>query len=309
MGTPRFARQASFPPQKVFMTPGGTLWKIQVREWSFALVDAHDVDTDLEVGSNDPTVSPGFFDRSEQRITFTREFLADNFSSNGSVKLFAKSEGFTFVNFFRPSSSFDAVGDRLQVQVLRRDATTEKQISLTRLNGKTVAVNAPDAIAYEMDTTVSLSEATNLLDVFAKVPSGANHVAISSHAGTPKDRGLPDQTLGLYITGFHHNARIAIGNCEAVFGTLKGKMADNCIIWIGGCEIGLNDAFCKAAAKASGCPLVAAAKAVTLTKFPKFYVDLVDRYANPVVFMPDGSKPFIRDLCAKQEKLNFVVPV
>jgi hypothetical protein len=54
MGTHSFAKAASFPVARAYFTPGGTLWKIDVKEWTFATVDATDVDPALNIGSNNP---------------------------------------------------------------------------------------------------------------------------------------------------------------------------------------------------------------------------------------------------------------
>jgi hypothetical protein len=99
---------------KAQYTAGRTLWKLDVKEWAFATVDAIDVDPGLTIGSNNPTVVPGFFDKSA-KIAYT----AAPFGNRGSVRFYANSQGFTFVHFFR-LPAFDAVGGLLQVQILER---------------------------------------------------------------------------------------------------------------------------------------------------------------------------------------------
>src|SRR5262245_43364160 len=153
MGTPKFAKSAAFPQSKAYFTAAGTLWKLDVRQWAYATVDASDVDFDLKIGSNNPTVVPGFFDTTIKKITSTTT------AGNGaSVRFYANLPGFTYVNFFRPPS-FDAVGPLLQVHVLERRSANAQDTQLTKLNGKTFAINAPDAVTYSMDKNVTSAAA------------------------------------------------------------------------------------------------------------------------------------------------------
>jgi hypothetical protein len=303
MGTPSFAKAASFPVARAYYTPGQTLWKLDVKEWAFATVDATDVDPGLSIGSNNPTVVPGFFDKSAKGIKYTAKSL----SSGGSVRFYANSTGYTFVNFFR-LPLFDAVGGQLQVQIVERRSATAADVQLTKLNGKTFAINAPDTKTYEMDkTVVSAAAEASEGGVFAKVEAGTNHVVVSSH-GTLEDRSATAK-ICLWAAGQGNSFRINDGNVASIFQVLKGKVAEGCVIWIGGCTMAQNPTWCKAAAKAAGCHLVAPVNYTTIQKFPKGNVDLLDRSLIPVVFPPDGGNPIgVNDFCSQQDKFQFVVP-
>jgi hypothetical protein len=99
-------------------------------------------------------------------------------------------------------------------------------------------------------------------------------------------------------------------NVEKVFARVKGKMAENGVIWFGGCEIGNNNEFCQKAANSSGCTVVAPTYAVPRIQFPKGSVDLLDRHATPKVFVPGSAGPvLLSSFCAKQRRHKFVVPV
>lgn len=296
MGTPSFSKAASFPADRAYYTAGKTLWKLDVKEWAFATVDAADVDPGVNIGSNNPTVVPGFFDKSVKRITF----------SQGSVRFYANSTGVTLVNFFR-LPLFDKVGGLLQVHIIERRSPTKNDVELTKLNGKTFAINAPDTVTYDMDKkVVSATPEASEGGVFAKVEAGTNHVVISSH-GTLESKNATN--ICLWSAGQGNSFRINDGNVESVFKVLKGKVAENCVIWIGGCTMAQNDTWCKAAAKAAGCHLVAPTNYTTIQKFPKGSIDLLDRSLGPVVFPPDGGAPIgVNDFCSQQDKFQFVVP-
>ncbi|MBZ5687957.1 MAG: hypothetical protein LAP86_23325 [Acidobacteriia bacterium] len=302
MGTPSFAKAASFPVARAYYTPGRTLWKIDVKEWAFATVDATDVDPALNIGSNNPTVVPGFFDKSPRAIKYT----AASSGSGGAVRLYANSTGYTFVNFFR-LPLFDVVGGLLQVHIVERRSASSADVQLTKLNGKTFAINAPDTVTYDMDkTVVSTAAEASEGGVFAKVEAGTNHVVVSSH-GTLESKTA--KNICLWAAGESSSFRINDGNVASTFGVLKGKVADDCVIWIGGCTMAQNNPWCKAAAKAAGCHLVAPVNYTTIQKFPKGNIDLLDRSLGPKVFPPDGGEPIgVNDFCSQQDKFQFVVP-
>jgi len=303
MGTPVFAKSAAFPAARAYLTPDKTLWKLDVKEWAFATVDATSVDSDLTIGSNNPTVVPGYFDKSDKGIKYT----AASSGTQGVVRFYANSMGFTYVNFFR-LPLFDKVGALLQVHIIERRSASAADVQLTKLNGKTFAINAPDTVTYDMDKTV-VSTGTEASDggVFAKVESGTNHVVVSSH-GTLEDRSA-NAKICLWVAGESSSFRVNVGNVESVFKVLNGKVAKDCVIWIGGCTMAQNKPWCQAAAKAAGCHLVAPVNYTTIQKFPKGNIDLLDRALIPVVFPPTGGEPIgVNDFCSQQDKFQFVVP-
>jgi hypothetical protein len=301
---PLFVKHPDFPRSKCDFTPAGYFWKMTVREWAFAKVNLANMSPAIDVDSNNPTVVPGLFDTVEKKLKRTLPAAGNTME----VEFFANKSGFSFIYPFESSTRTPASA-LMQIQVISRTASSADDISLTKLEGKTVAINASDAQAYSMDTTLIFpSTAVNPLSVLSGVPSGANHVVLSSHGGVDPP-GNPDK-VWMWIGGFVNTAvRIDNDNATSIFATLKGKVANDCVIWFGGCNIGSNDDLCKKGAAASGCPVVAPVRACLNKKFPKGFVDLIDRFSNPVVFLPGSNdKPFIGDFCASQKKFKFVVP-
>lgn len=191
---------------------------------------------------------------------------------------------------------------------MTRKAASSKEVSLTKLEGVTVAINAPDAQSYEMDVTL-IFPLKDPLTLFAAIPEGANHVVIGSHAGVENRSDNKDvPKLCLWVAGASQSMTVDMSNVRKVFETLKSKVAPNCIIWIGGCNIGANKAFCEAASEASGCPVVAPELDLVAKKYPKGYIDMLDRVAMTKVYT---GKNLISpsDLCVRQELHKFVVPV
>lgn len=306
MTSARFQRHQTFPQMKCFLTAGGMLWKMQVREWAFAQVTLKNVEPDLKVTSNNPNVVMGVFETGDKGIKATRI----PGTKDMAVRFYAKAPGFTFIHAFR-DDPLKPVGDLMQVEVQQRRAPSANQISLTRLEGPTVAVNAHDAPSYQMDKTIIFPHAAvNPLSVFSGIPAGTQHVVISSHGGVPTAADRADASkLCMFIGGFTlQSVRLDVDNAEAVFGTLKGKVANTCVIWFGGCNIGNNEAFCKKAAKASGCTVVAPVMPLLDKKFPKGQVDMLDAVAVPRVFTPEGSLD-VPEFCSRQATHRFVVPI
>jgi len=296
-----FVKHPSFPQANSFFTASNFFWKMRVREWAFAQVNVTDVDVGLEVTSNNPNVVLGKDEASEKGLKQTRS----PGTKNVTVKFYAMDPGFTFVHLIGPDV-------KVQVEVMTRRAPSEAAISLTKLEGKTVVINAPDAKAYTMDTSLTFNtKAGSAGSFFDGVPSGVNHVVVSSHGGVLTDADKADANkLCMFVSGFDLTSfRLDVGNAEEAFKALKGKVAKDCVIWLGGCTIGANDKFCSTAAKASGCPVVAVVMALVAKPFPKGNVDMLDRVAVPKVFGTDGKLMAVKDFCAKQEKHKFVVPV
>ncbi len=285
------------------------LWKMQVREWAFA-----DVDLDLGkvpaasdvpgVTSNNPGVVPPAMDPDGIASVWTwgTALVTSNF--------YAKAMGFTFIQPFK-GNLFVAVEDlRLQVEVQTRRASSRESISMTKLLGTTVALNAPDAFSYEMDTTQTLSTSESNPESIARfLPASVNHLVISSHGGFLGTAG-PITELCMFAWGVRSSIRLGSHNVDAVFSAIKPKMADDAVIWLGGCNIGENNDFCQRAATKSGCIVVAATNALAAMRMAKGSIDLVDRYAGPKVFLAGKSTPVsMNAFCANQKRHKFVVPV
>lgn len=306
----RFVRNASFPAAKCSFTAAGTLWKMDLREWAFA-----DVDLDLgtvpsyppgppDVTSNNPGVVPPAMDPDGIASVWTVG------TANMTSNFYAKTVGFTFIQPYRGNPFVALGGLVLQVEVKTRRASSPASISLTKLLGTTVALNAPDAISYEMDTTTTLSSSeTNPANIAALLPAGTNHLVIGSHGGFLGTAGSTRE-LCMFAWGVRSSIRLGVHNVELVFSAIKPKMADDAVIWLGGCNIGENNEFCQKAADSSGRTVIAATNPLQAMRFRKGTVDLVDRYAGPKVFEAGGKTPVAMNVfCAKQKRRKFEVPV
>jgi len=296
----KFVRHPSFPIDNCFFTGSGWFWKMVVREWAFAQLDITDVEDGLQATSNNPTIVPGVFEQGPKRITSTRAAGAQKVT----VRFYANAAGFTFVHLFDKDPVLAAQDIRIQVEVQTRRAASAADVTLTQLGGKTVAINAPDAKAYEMDKTVVYTNATTPLTLFDEVPNGTNHVVLASHGIEVNDK------ICMFIGGATApSLRLDVDNCEEVFAKLKGKMADNGVVWLGGCTIGSNQEFLKKAAKASGCPVVAPVMVLQKKSFPKGHIDMLDGVGIPLVFGPEGKPISLTDFCGRQDTHQFTVPV
>jgi hypothetical protein len=283
---------------------------MQVREWAFA-----DVDLDLGKAPSDPPGPPEVTSNNPGVVPPAR--VAEGIDlgwTKGSARLnatfYAKSTGFSFLYPFQGDPSVALEDVRFQVEVLPRRAPGPGSISLTKLFGTTVALNAPDAISYEMGTTRTMSTSeTNPASLAGLLPADVNHLVIGSHGGFLGTAG-PNTELCMFVWGVRSSIRLSIHNVESVFTAIKPKMADNAVIWLGGCNIGENNELCQKAATSSGCTVVAATNALTATKFAKGTIDLLDRYAAPKVFVANGKAPVVvNEFCGKARRHQFEVPV
>jgi hypothetical protein len=303
---PQFVRNPDFPSSNTRVTASNNLWKLEVREWAFASVDAIDLPEGLQPESNNPNVSPGCRDASEGRIQGT----TGPDRTKMTIRFYAKATGFTIIHLFK-DDPFKAEFPGLQVEVKERHANGPGQISLAKLEGTSFVVNAPDARAYSGSQT-SAFEVTgkSIANIFDTVPAGADHVVISSHGGF-LGQGGPDTELCMFAAGVRNSGeRLGVHNVTEIFSKLKGLVASTCVVWLGGCNIGDNNEFCQKAANASGCQVVAAHNALQNMTFPRGYIDLIDRYAGPKLFVPNKGVPvFVGELCAKQVKHKFTVPI
>lgn len=301
-----FVRNPAFPDSKTRITAQRKLWKLEVREWAFAEVDVKDVPEGLKPESNNPNASPGCFDKADRAIRWSQTQNADQ--TRRTVRFYAKAKGFTMIHLFR-ESAFKAEGDSLQVEVLDRRASGPDQISLATLGGKSVVVNALDAKAYTLSQSTTF-QGTTISSIFDSIPSGADHVVISSHGGFLGSVGA-ERELCMFAAGTKNSSeRLGVHNVTELFAKLKGKVSATCVVWLGGCNIGANNEFCQKAADASGCNVIAANNALENKSFPKDKIDLLDRYAGPKLFVPNGTKPeFVGELCAKQAQHKFTVPI
>lgn len=305
MSPVKFVRHPDFPEVKCFYTSSRYFWKMELREWAFAKIDVENLISGNKGTTNNPTIISPHDALGEKALTTTEKG-----GGKATLKFYANQSGSSYVQIFDKDPFFAVDKVIMLVQVFPRRANKPEAISLTKLEGKTVAINAPDAQAYKMEKTIIFDgQAVDPLSFFSGVPSGANHVVIASHGGTI---GEGDSSkISMFVGGLRlTSVRLDIGNVEEVFKTLKGKVADNCVVWFGGCNIGMNNDFCSKAATASGCYVVAPVMPLMNKTFPQSQVDLLDNVSMPKAFAPSDGKPIsINDFCAKQESLKFVVPI
>jgi hypothetical protein len=114
----------------------------------------------------------------------------------------------------------------------------------------------------------------------------------------------------MFVAGMGSSFRLGIHNVVEVFSAVKAKMLPDAVIWLGGCNIGANDEFCRQAAAQSGCTVVAASNVLEAMRVKKGFIDMLDRYAGPKVFYPGKTQAVTpAELCAKQRRHKFEVPV
>ena len=193
----------------------------------------------------------------------------------------------------------------LQVEV---KPTPNRKLNFVAFDGDSVALNSNDTpVPYSLKTTrrITGGPPENLFDA---VPNGARHVAISCHGQmhpTDDDRrkGLQTKGLELEIAG-----GITNDNCEAVFGKLRSKCAGG-VVWVGGCEAGADLDFCKKAAKASGCFIVASSITIPPVKVPAGQIEFFP--GNMIKFFnSDGSGVMSKvDFMSKAKDLKFHIVV
>lgn len=306
----KFSLHSSFPAKRAFTTAGGLLWKIQVREWAFAQVNLEGItDSGIGVTSNNPDAVADERDKPHKAL----KFALDSTGKKGTAKFYAKKSGFSFVQPFLGDPWVAAEDLRLQVEVIQRRSAQPKDLSLTKLTGTTIALNAPDAKAYTMDKTVTFDpNEKDPTKWFAGVPAKANHVVISSHGGVVNHSDSTNPAkICLFISGFTTAGNhIDVENAKAAFSVLIGKVAPDCVVWFGGCTIGANTKFCQIAADASGCIVVAPVMPLPFRSFAKGQVEILDGFAVPKIYVPQVPNGMsVWEFCATQESRNFEVPV
>src|SRR5262245_13285521 len=300
----KFARHPSFPQANTFLLESQWFWKMTLREWAFGLVDVVD-GAAIDARFTGATNNVG--------VVRPKDTVRSPDSKKVTIRFFASVAGPAFVYLHDPTepNPFVPIEDlKMQVEVTTRRAAKPDEITLTKLEGTTAVINSPDTKSYTMDST-NVFRGTTPLDLFAGIPAGANHVVVGSHGAEVNTK------VCMFVGGIREpSLRLGLDNCEEVFKTLRGKVAENCVVWLGGCAIGSNNEFCHKAAMASGCPVVAAGYVLANKPFPKGYVDILDRLSMPKYFPPSPDKPGeidkpgdISDFCFRQDKYKFVVPV
>ena len=196
-----------------------------MREWAFAQVDVVD----------EEAINPVFTGATNNSgvvrniITTTRA----HDSKKVTIRFYVHSAGAAYV-YHRPDqteSERPRGEDPDELEVTTRRSASEKDISLAKLEGNTAIVNAPDTSkAYEMDSTKVFSRATTPLELFDSIPSGTDHVVVSSHGVEVGGN------VCMFVGGVKASSKFDWG--LQLYGCLQeteGKVSANCVVWLGGC--------------------------------------------------------------------------
>jgi hypothetical protein len=321
----KFLKNKNFPDNKAFFTEGKYFWKMEVREWAFFELDAINA-TGLTGNSNNNNIVPTRAVTSSPSEAPQAMRTTNGAGGTATIRGYAnQSGGGSFVYMFGTDPGKAEEDVLMQVQVVERRARSEKEATLeanlTRLSGRTIAINAHDAQAYRMTKTVINPPASNPLNLFDQVENKTDHVVVSCHGGILGDPangpdGKPDYASAMraFVGGAKPgndlaNSSISVANVKEVFSKLKGKLNDNAVIWLGGCTMAGSPQFCKLAAMSAGCYFIAPGMALLNKKFPQHCIDLVDKYAVPAIYDRLGNTVAHSEFFAKQDSLNFKVPV
>ena len=306
MPTTKWVRTSDLPESNCAFDKTGNLQKIQMREWALVPVIAKGMVKGEGVTSTDQHSVPGSDAPGPGVVLRFREGEAVAF-------VYAQSAGLANLQSFKNGNPTDRSGAVLAVEVLKRFAQSEAKLSLTTLMGKTFAINARDAIRYEMENTLTFSRSGDPTKIFADVPVGTDHVVVCSHGGVPEPSRPSDDNrrrLAMFIGGLNNQSvRLDVDNVEAAFSVLHGKVTEHAVIWLTGCLIGANSDFCSKAASASRCRVVAPGDVLLDNKIPRGKVDTLDKKVMPKVWQSDGTLWNLGDLCALQNYYKFKVPI
>jgi len=283
MGNPRFSPHPDIPRINYQFTSTGWLWKFDLKVDAIGKVILRDAarlriqSNNIGVVPNSPAVFKGATSTNADR---TVEFLG---LTNGVAMLEVTDDT-------RPG-----VIMALQVEV---KPTPNKKLNFVAFEGPSFALNSKD-------TPVPYSLAGKKLIVggppeslFDAVPNGTMHVAISCHGQMHPTKGLE-----LGIAG-----GLTKDNSEAVFGKLRPK-CEGGVVWVGGCEAGADNDFCKKAARASGCFIVASGITLPRVKVPAGMIEFFP--GNMIKFFNSNGKDLLSkaDFMSKAKDLKFHIVV
>ena len=283
MSNPRFSPHPDIPRINYQFTSTGWLWKFDLKVDAIGKVILRDAarlriqSNNIGVVPNSPAVFKGATSTNADR---TVEFLG---LKNGVAMLEVTDDT-------RPG-----VIMALQVEV---KPTPNKKLNFVAFDGTSFALNSKD-------TPVPYSLAGKKLIVggppeslFDAVPNGTMHVAISCHGQMHPTKGLE-----LGIAG-----GLTKDNSEAVFGKLRPK-CEGGVVWVGGCEAGADNDFCKKAARASGCFIVASGITLPRVKVPAGMIEFFP--GNMIKFFNSNGKDLLSkaDFMSKAKDLKFHIVV
>jgi hypothetical protein len=293
MADPRFSPHPDIPRSNYQFTPAGWLWKLDVKVDAVGKVILRNA-AGLKIQSRNMIVVPNS----------TAVFKgATSTEADRTVEFLGLTNGITMLDVTDDTKP-DAIIS-LQVEVR---PTPNRKLNFVAFDGASVALNSNDTpVPYSLKTTKRITGGPPE-SLFDAVPSGAKHIVISCHGQmhpTLDDlrRGLKTKGLELSIAG-----GITNDNCEAVFGKLSSKCAGG-VVWIAGCEAGADLEFCKKAAKASGCFIVASSITIPPIKVPEGQIEFFP--GNMIKFFNSNGSGTISklDFMSKAKDLKFHIVV
>jgi hypothetical protein len=288
MANTRFGVHESVQRSDCSFTDSGWFYKMNMKKGTFAKFYLLEGDS-LTGLSNNPVVVPNS----------DAAFLGKTGSGPKRViEIYGLTKGITLVGFYAAGSTTPVV--TMQIEVVDLSGSRPSFVAFGA--DTAFAVNAPDIPAgfrYDFGPTktriVPGGPPENLFD---PVPNGTKHVAINCHGQMSTGSGLT-----LFIAG-----NLSRSNCNDVFGKLKAKAA-GAVIWVGGCEAGADNDFCKAVVQASGCYLVAPAITLQMVRVPANQIDFFGASMPKFFNVTDGTPMKADDFLQKQRDLNFrIVP-
>jgi hypothetical protein len=139
----KFEKHASFPQANTSLLPSQWFWKMTMREWAYAQLDV-----------TDSAAIPVSFKGASNNMGVIHDVTSKGSPNKVTIKFYAYAPGSAYVFLHDPADPDPfAAAEKLvmQVEVVTRRSGSEGDISLTKLQGVTAVVNAPDTIAYEMN--------------------------------------------------------------------------------------------------------------------------------------------------------------
>jgi hypothetical protein len=283
MANTRFAVHESVQRGDCSFTDSGWFYKMNMKKGTFAKFYLLDGDA-LTGLSNNPVVVPNS----------DAAFLGKTGSGpKRVVEIYGLSKGITLIGFSAAGATSPVV--TMQIEVVELPGSRPSFVAFGAstafaLNSSEIPVGSRYDFGSTRTRIVSSGPPENLFD---PVPNGIEHIAINCHGQMSADG------ITLFIAG-----NVSRSNCSGVFAKLKGKAAGG-VIWIGGCEVGADNDFCKAAVQASGCYVVAPAITLPLVRIPANQIDFFGGSMPKFFNQADGNPMKADDFLQKQKDLDF----
>jgi hypothetical protein len=273
----RFERHDSMPLADCFFLPSGWFWKIRFKKTTmgkFYLVDG----AGLTGSSNNymavPNSDAAFLGKTGQE-------------PRRLVQIYGLSPGISMVTF---TAGVPGDSVTMQVEVVDLPGDRPSFVKPTAKSAALIGPGLPTQYRLDLVQTITTGPAENLFD---PVPAGTKHIVVSTH-GQMSAGGISMSIAG----------GVSQSNCTDVFAKLKGKCAGG-VVWISGCDAGGDNEFCKRAATASGCYVVAPAITVPVVRVPPGMFDYFERSMIKFFKKDNGELMKAGDFLVMQNDLSF----